>query len=105
MASEQQTDTPTPAAPVGYESDGGDTQRSADETQYESDGGESVSMLVLHPPPLFRLFRRLASGSPPGSQAEQPYSRSCRATRCSLRRAVDPQTIRQNAVLPTGLWD
>ena len=51
MASEQQTDTPTPAAPVGYESDGGDTQRSADETQYESDGCESLSMLVLHPPP------------------------------------------------------
>lgn len=66
MASVQQTDRPTAAAAPGYESDGGDTQRSADETQYESDGGESERSQKTYEEAVLKIIQESLNRVVPG---------------------------------------
>jgi len=59
--------------------------------------------MACGPSTLFRLFRRLAIGSPPWSQSEQPGLTNAMPTaRCSLGRAVILNLSVKSAVPPPG---
>ena len=86
MASEQQADTHTPAAPVSYESDGGDTQRSADETtQYESDGGESERSQRTYEEAVLKIIQESLNRVVPGGSILSEVRRRMGEERGSLR--------------------